>query len=226
MPFAIAATLMAAGVAWTIHLVVTPDPWAADSAMAIAIGTLVFSIAAMTALLIGRGRWTRYFAMGLLVAELLIAAVGDFDGWLIAAVALSGFALAGLGGPWLKGWLRERPAAGAPGYEPIVLAIGTFGLVPLVGVAAPSGLQPAHGMLGALGVLLSWGYLKGGPWALQSLRFGLPVAVVLAAVASPVGGAVLLIAIGAGLAYLAWTPAARLAVDPMPELPAPRRRRR
>jgi hypothetical protein len=221
----VAAAVLAAGFAWTAHLVVAPDPWASDSALAIAIGCLVFTIAAVAALLLGRGRWTRYFATGLLIAELLIALVADFNLWLVAAVTLSGLALAGLGGPWFKGWLRERPAAGAPGWEPIALTITAFALVPLVGVAAPDGLQPAHGVAGALGILLSWGFMKGGTWALYGLRFGLPPVVLLTAFASPVGGTVLLIAAAAGLAYLAWTPAARLAVDPMPELPAPRKRR-
>jgi hypothetical protein len=94
-----------------------------------------------------------------------------------------------------------------------------------VGLAAPDGLEPAHGVLGAVGVLLSWGYMKGGFWALLGLRFGLPVLVAVAAFFSPAGGAVLLLAAGVGLAYLAWTAPARLAVDPAPDLPAPRRSR-
>ncbi len=225
MPFVIAALVMAAGLAWTIHLVVAPAPWAEDSALAIAIGSLVFSIAAMTVLLLSRGRWTRYFAVGLLLAQLLIVTVADITGWLIAALVLSGAALAGLWGPWFKGWLRERPAAGSPGPEPIALVIGSFALVPLVGLSAPDGLQPAHGALGAVGILLSWGYMRASTWALYGLRFGIPVLAVFAALASPLWGAVLLLIAGTGLTYLAWTAAARLAVDPMPELPAPRRRR-
>ncbi len=225
MPFLIAATVMATGLAWTVHLVVAPDPWAPDSALAIAIGILVLSIVAMTALLLGRGRWTRYFAMGVVVAELLIAAVGEYEGWLVAGVALSGLSLAGLGGPWFKGWLREQPAAGSPGGQPIALAIGAFAVVPLVGLAAPDGLEAAHGVAGALGILLSWGYMKGRVWALLSLRFVMPVVMIVAAISSSIVGAIVLIAGGAALAYLAWSPEARLAVDPLPELPAPRRRR-
>ncbi|MCP3995122.1 MAG: hypothetical protein GY722_08665, partial [bacterium] len=162
MPFVIASTVMAAGLAWTIHLVVSPDPWAEDSALAIAIGALVYSIAAMAALLLSRGRWTRYFAAILLGLELLIVLVADIEGWLITAVVLSAIALAGLGSPWFKGWLRERPAAGAPGYKPMALVIASFGFVPLVGLASPSGLEPSHGVLGAVGILLAWGYMKGG----------------------------------------------------------------
>jgi hypothetical protein len=226
MPFAIAAAVMAAGLAWTIHLTVSPQPWAFDAALALAIGTLVFSIVAMAALLLSRGRWTRYFATGLLIAELLIASVGDFEPWQIVAVTLSGLALAGLWGPWLQGWLRQRPAAGAPGWIPIAIAVGSFALVPLVGLASPSGLEPAHGALGAVGILLSWGYLRSGVWALHGLRFGLPILIVVASLSSPLGGAILLIAVGAGLSYLAWTKPGRLAVDPLPDLPAPRRKPR
>lgn len=226
MPFVVAALVMGAGLAWTIHLVVSPEPWATDSALAIATGTLVLSIVAMTALLLGRGRWTRLFAAGVVVLELLIATVADFDGWLVAAVVLSGLSLAGLGGPWFKGWLRERPAAGAPGGGPIALAIGAFAVVPLVGFASPAGLEPAHGVAGALGILFSWGYMKGNAWALYGLRFLMPLAMVAAAISSPVGGSAVLIAAGAALTYLAWMQEARLAVDPAPELPAPRRRQK
>lgn len=225
MPFVIAVLIMASGLSWTIHLIVSPDPFAADSAMAVALGALIYSIAAMAGLLLGRGRWTRYFATALLVAELLIALVGEIEPWLVAGIAFGALALTGLYGPWLKGWLRQRPAAGAPGLEPILLAIGSFALVPLVGLASPAGLEPAHGALGAVGVLLSWGYMRGGTWALLSLRFGLPVLVAVAAMSSPLGGALLLLGSGVGLTYLAWTAAARLAVDPAPELPAPRKRR-
>jgi hypothetical protein len=225
MPFVVAVLVMAAGLTWTIHLIVSPEPWAADSATAIALGTLVFSIAAMTALLLSRGRWTRFFAIGLILTEMAIALVGEFERWLVASMVLSGLALLGLFGPWLKGWLRERPAAGSPGVESILLAIGSYAMVPLVGLAAPSGLEAAHGALGAVAVLLCWGYVRGGNWALLGLRFGLPLLVVLAAVSSPPGGATLLLAGGAAVTYLAWTPPARLAIDPAPELPAPRRRR-
>ena len=226
MPFLIAAMVAASGFTWTIHLIVAPAPWAEDAALAIAIGIVVLSIVAMTALLLGRGRWTRYFAGGLLLAELLIVVVADVDGWLIVATVLSGLTLAGLGGPWLRGWLRERPAAGAPGPRPLILAIGSFAVVPLVGLAAPDGLRPAHGVAGALGILLSWGYARGTVWALWGLRLGMPPVLVAAALSSPVGGVVLLLAAAAALTALAWSKEARLAVDPLRgQLPAPRPRK-
>ena len=227
LPYAIASVVLLTGFAWTIHLVVSPEPWEADAALAIAIGALVLSVAAMAALLLGRGRWTRYFAAGLVIAELLIVLVAEIEGWLIAATILSAASLIGLGGPWLKGWLRERPAAGAPAIQAVLLAIASFAVVPLVGVVSPGGLRPAHGVAGALGILLSWGYLKGGVWALWLLRLAMPVVLVAAAVASPIGGTVLLVAATGGILYLAWSSPARLAVDPLPaELPAPRMRRR
>ena len=226
MPYVIAGLVMGTGLSWTIHLIVAPEPWEVDSAFTIAIGTLVFSIVAMTGLLLGRGRWTRYFATGLIVVQLLIVLVADFEPWLFIALVGSALSLVGLAGPWLQGWLRERPTAGSPGLVPLGLAIGAFALVPLVGIAAPSGLEYAHGLLGAAGILASWGYLKGHTWALWLLRLGIPALALAAAIASPPGGAVILIVAGLGLAALAWREEARLAVDPMPShLPAPRRRR-
>jgi hypothetical protein len=226
MPFLISGLVMATGLAWAIHLVVAPEPWATDSALAIAIGTLVLSVIAMTALLLGRGRWTRYFAAGLVLSELLIATVAETGAWMIAATALCGLSLAGLGGPWLTGWLRQRPAAGAPGVYPIVLAIGSLTVVPLVGLAAPDGLKMPHGIAGALGVLFAWGYSRRGSWALWGLRIALPIALAAAAAASPFWGALVVLLAAAALAFVAWSKEARLAVDPLPVgLPAPRPRR-
>jgi hypothetical protein len=225
MPHVIAALVMATGLAWTIHLIVAPEPWAVDSAFAIALGTLVFSIVAMSGLLLSRGRWTRYFANGLIAAELLILLVADFEPWLLVAVVGSVLSLVGLNGPWLKGWLRERPAAGSPGVIPLGLAIGAFALVPLVGLASPSGLEYAHGILAAVGILSSWGYIKGYMWALWLLRIALPLLATVAATASPPGGFIIMVVVALGFAWSAWTEDARLAVDPLPAtLPAPRRR--
>ncbi len=225
MPYLIAALVMGTGLAWTIHLIVAPEPWAFDSAFTIAIGSLVFSIVAMTGLLLGRGRWTRFFAAGLIIAQLLIVLVADIEPWLLVAVAGSLLSLVGLAGPWLSGWLRERPAAGSPGVIPLGLAIGAFALVPLVGLAAPAGLEYAHGLLGAAGILASWGYLKGKVWALWLLRVGVPLLAVAAASASPPAGAVVMGIAGLALAWCAWKEEARLAVDPLPaNLPSPRRR--
>ncbi len=226
MPYVIGALVMATGLSWTIHLMVAPEPWAVDSAFTIAIGTLVFSIVAMSGLLLGRGRWTRYFATGLVAVQLLIVLVADFEPWLLIALACSVLSLVGLAGPWLQGWLRERPATGSPGAVPLVLAIGSFALVPLVGIAAPSGLEYAHGLVGAAGILASWGYLKGHSWALWLLRLGIPVLALAAAIASPPGGAIIMVIAGSTLTGLAWREEARLAVDPLPtNLPTPRRRR-
>jgi len=225
LPFFIPPLVAGSGFAWTVHLLVAPDPWAVDAGMAIAIGTLMFSLIAMAALLLSRGRWTRYFAAGVVTAELAIGIVAKIDAWAAVGIGLGGLALAGLGGPWLQGWLRERPAAGSPGYRPMTLAFGLLGLVPAVGLAAPAGLQPAHGVLGATGILLGWAYTRSRRWAIWSARFVIPVLIVGAAAASPTGGAVLLVVIGIGLTYLAWTREARLAVDPLPAvLPAPRKR--
>ena len=194
MPYAVAGAVMAAGVAWAIHLVVSPEPWAVDSALAIAIGILVLGIVAISGLLLGRGKWSRYFAAGLLGVQLLLVLVADVEAWMVAALVFTALALGGLAGPWLNGWLRV----------PISLAIGSFAVVPLVGVAAPDGLGYAHGIAGGLGILTSWGYVRSHLWALWSARIALPAALVVAAMSPPVGGALLLLAAAAAIATLAW----------------------
>jgi hypothetical protein len=227
IPFVIAALAAGTGMCWAVHLVVAPEPFAADSALALAIGTVMFTIIAVTALLLGRGRWARLFAMALICAELLIAVVSPLEPWSVAGIALSGLTLTGLGGPWLRGWLRQRPAAGAPGPVPMALALGAVLVVPLVGIAAPAGLRLLHGVAGAAGILFGWAYARAKPWALWALRIGFPPLLAAAAFSSPPGGAALLLLAAAGIGYLAWNRNARLAVDPLPTgLPSPRRPRR
>lgn len=227
IPFLIAALVAASGLSWTIRLAALPDPFAADSALAVAIGVLIFTAIAVAGLLLGRGRWTRPFAAGLLGTELLIAAVSPLDLWALITLILTGLGITGLLGPWLRGWLRQRQPANAPGAAPMALTLGSLLVVPLVGVAAPAGLHLAHGLAGATGILLGWAYGRGNTWSIWALRFILPVVLAAAAVFSPPAGAALLLAAAAGIGYVAWNRECRLAVDPLPaNLPTPRRPQR
>lgn len=227
IPFLIATLVAAAGLSWAAHLIAAPDPFAVDSAIAVAIGALLFTTIAVAGLLLGRGRWTRFFSIGLLATELLIAAVSPLDAWAVLAIGMTGLGLTGLMGPWLQGWLRQRPAAGAPSAAPMVLALGALFVVPLVGIAAPAGLGLLHGIAGAAGILLGWAYGRGQTWSVWALRLVLPPLLAAAAFFSPPTGAVVLLAAASGIGYLAWKRESRLAVDPLPaNLPAPRRSRR
>jgi hypothetical protein len=141
------------------------------------------------------------------------------------AVVFAAVALAGYLGPWLKGWVREQPAADGPGAKPTVLVLGSLGLVPLVAIASPAGLSVAHGVLASSALLLAWAYARANLWGLWGLRVVLPIVAVPAMLASPPAGAALIGLAVASLTWLAWSREARLAVQPLMErLPPPLRK--
>ncbi len=223
-PHAIAVLLVAGASLWALTVATNVDePLATDSAVLVSIGMLIFAVIAAVGLLIPRGRWARNLARGLLGSEVLLAAVSPLRGWAIAALIATGLGIVGVQGKWLGGWLRRLPSATGPGVRPILFMIGSLALVPVIGVASPSGVVLRQGLLGAAGIVIAWGYAKARPWALWSGRVLLAPLTIIAAAAAPVGGAALIVAVGIALTWLAWTKEVRLAVTPLLDtLPGPR----
>jgi hypothetical protein len=215
--------VVAAAIAWTLHLGAAPDPFAAASGLMLAAGLVVFSLVDATGLLLSRGRWSRRLGLALAAAGGGIF-VGT-DGSLVGGVAvlLSGAALLGLTGPWLDGWIRQRPAAEGPGPWPLGVVFGSLALLPAVGIAAPARLTAWHLLLGLSGIALAWGYGRAQLWGLWAIRLGLPLLALPAVLAGPLAGGLLLVALVAGIVVASWTRHARLAVVPLLDrLPGPR----
>lgn len=224
VPYIVAGALGLSTLAMAVHLGGAPEPFALSSAIVVAVGIVLFSVIAASGLLINRGRWSRVVSIVVAAAILVLAAVTEPGPWSILAVAASLVALFGLTGRWLSGWLRPRPSATGPGTKVVSLLLGTVALVPAVGIASPAGLETGHGILGAAGVLLAWGYSKAHQWALWGLRLVLPFVAIPAIVSSPPAGALLLAGQVGVLTGLAWTREARIAVSPVyDEPPGPRR---
>ncbi len=224
VPYIVAAALGAAGLATALHLAGAPDPFSASSALVLAVAIVLFTIIATSGLLINRGRWARVLSLCVVTGFLSVAAITALRPLSIVSVVLALLALFGLVGRWLDGWIRLRPSATGPGPRVAGLLLGTLALVPAVAVAAPSGLEAGHGVLGSAAVVLAWGYGKARTWALWGLRLALPLLAVPAMLAGPVAGSVLLGAHTGVLVALAWTAEARLAVTPVFDRPpGPRR---
>lgn len=210
---------------WSLAVATRPDdPFSTDAGVLVSIGLLAFSLIAAVGLLLPRGRWARNLARALLLGEALLAAAVPLAGWAVPALVATAVSVVGIQGKWLDGWLRRLPAAEGPGLKAMLFALGAIALVPVVGLAAPGGVEIRQGLLGAMGVLIAWGYSKAHVWALWAGRVVLPVVAVVAASASGFPGAIALLAAGFSLTYLAWTKDARLAISPlMDNLPGPRR---
>jgi hypothetical protein len=223
----VAGALGVAGAATAIHLGVGDDVFAPSSAVVIALGVVMFTLIAIVGLMLVRGRWARVLGVVVAVADLaLVATVGLATWGLVAAVAAL-LALGGLASRSIDRWLRQRPPADGPDGRAVALALGLLALAPAVGLAAPDGLAPAHGILGSAGILLGWAYSQAQPWAIWAIRLALPVIAVPAVLAEPWPGGLALAVMVAILVALAWTPQAYAASAPRPgPLPAPARRRR
>ncbi len=214
---------MLSALAWFIDLGTESGRFATESAIVLGIGLLMFAAVAAAGLVFTGGRWARRLGVLVAAGSLLLGAWRDPSGWGAAAIVAAAVALAGLLGPWLKGWVREQPAADGPGAKPTMLVLGTLGLVPLVAITSPAGLSLAHGVFAAAAIFLTWGYTRANLWALWGLRIVLPILAIPAMLTTPLAGAALLGVVVALLTWLAWSREARLAVEPLMErLPTPR----
>lgn len=223
MPSLVAALTAIAGAAAAAHLAVHPEPFSGPSAAVIAVGIVIYTVISVTGIALVRGRWARRLAIIVVVADLVVVAIGELDvlAWITLAAGLA--SLGGLVSRWLDGWFRLRPSATGPDPIAVVLLLGLGALAPAVGFASPAGLAAAHGVLGAAGFLLAWAYAKAQLWSLWAARLVLPIIALAAMVASPWPGAIALGAMTAALVRLAWSREALLAVQPiMPSLPGPR----
>jgi len=227
-PQAIAVFLVVAASLWAWAISSVPnEPFATDSAVLMSIGLLMFSLIAAVGLLLPRGRWARNLARAVLGAEVLLAMVVPMGGWALTALIATGLGILGIQGKWLDGWLRRLPAADGPGVKPILFILGSLALVPALGAASPDGVVFQQGMLGAAGIIVAWGYSKAKMWALWAGRFLFAPLTVLAAVAASLAGASLLVVLGFGLVWLAWSGEVRLTINPLLDsLPGPRQFRK
>lgn len=226
VPYLIAALLALSGFGWAVHLAIDPEPFAASSAAAIAVGLIIFTLIAVAGILLVRARWMRGVALAVIAVGFPVGIITGFDAWAFLAGGFSLAAVIGLVGPWLDVWLRRRPTPDGPGAKATLLVLGTLALIPLVGFAAPRGLETAHVVLAVAGGVLAWTYTRARRWALWGLRFLLPILVIWAGLSSPRPGALLLAFWGTMLVWLAWSrEAARAVAGPPPPLPAPRPRR-
>jgi len=223
--YVVSALLAASSLLASATLVYDPDPLVTGAAGLIAIGLLLYTLIAVAGILLARAPWARWLGVAVTTGALVVIAIAGFDSpWQIAALAVSLVAVAGLAGPWLGVWLRQRP-----GPEPLAVALPLTAVgAPLAaGLAAWSGLTIGAVVVVALGPLAAWGYARAFRWGLWFLRIVYPVVAAAAAIRLSTPGAILLAGHGIVVALLAWAPQASRAQRPTgTPLPEPRHRKR
>ena len=214
-PFTISAAIVAGSFALTAHLAIVPEPFASDSAALLATGVIMFALITAAGLLLSRGRWARRLGFAVVTGQLSLGLVVDLGAWEVITLGLNTLALAGLTGPWLRGWLRQRPAATGPGTRPVLLLLIGLALIPSVSIASPSGLHWQHWALAAVALLGALGYSRASGVALWVLRLAIVPVGALAAAASPPIGALYLAAHLTAVATMAWSNESLRAIRPL-----------
>lgn len=226
-PYVVCGLLAATALLSSAVLISDPDPFAPGAAALLAIGVVVYTVVAVAGVLLVRAPWARWLGLGATIGALVVTAVTGIDSaWSIAAIVVGLAAVAGLAGPWLTLWLRQRQGLG-PEPKAMALPLVALGAAPIAGVAAWSGVSPPVVFAAVLGVVAAWGYSSAWSWGLWALRVAYPIATIAAATQVDWRGAVLIIGHGAAVAVLAWSGEASRAQRPIgAALPAPRYRRR
>jgi hypothetical protein len=214
-PFVIASFLVIGPVLLAVHLGLDPDPLSSGSAALLAGGLLAYGVILATGLLLARGRWTTRAAAAFVGSQLALGVIVDTGPWMIVAMLVDLAAAIGLTGPWLAGWVRQRPAAVGPGPRVVGLLLGTVGLVPAVALAAPAGLRWQHLVLAGGGLAGVAAYSRSSIAALWTLRLGLIPLALPAILASPTWGGLYLSAHVVMLSVFAWSKEAALAATPL-----------
>ena len=226
-PSIIAGLLALSMLSFSLVLIDDPGPFAPGSALLIAIGSWSYALIAIAGMLLVRAPWARWLGLGTAAGTLVVVAAIGFDsGLAFLAIGTALIAIFGLAGPWLTGWLRQRPGTG-PEPAAVSLPLVAIGAPAVAGIAAWDGLAAAVVIAAIVGPVAAWAYGRSLITGLWTLRVVYPIAAGVAAMQLEPAGAALMIAHGASVAVLSWSRAAsRAQRSSGGPLPAPRSRKR
>jgi hypothetical protein len=225
-PTVVSALLATTTLLVTALLLTDPEPFAPGSAVLVTAGAWAYSLVAIAGVVLVFAPWARWLGLGTVIGELIVAALVGFGTALGVAVVVAGLAaVAGLSGPWLTIWIRQRRGTGP---EPLAVALPVVALgAPIVcGLVAWSGPSVAVVVAAVIGPIAAWAFARSMWSGLWALRLVYPIAAGIAAFGLSLVGAAALVAHGITVAVLAWSPAAARAQRPVGgPLPAPRYRK-
>ena len=199
-----------------------PAEFSLSSVALITVGFLMSTIVLVAGFLLVRAPWGRWGLAGAAAAAMLLASTSS--SWLVYVVyGLGAASIIGLGGPWVKFWVRQHPVPNA--VNPTAVALSSFAPVAplLIGLAAFDTSHWSHWLAASVGTGSSFMYSRGAPGALWLMRLAIPVTSAIAIWKSPMPPAVILVVAALAVSVLAWSPpAAKISSVPAPLLPPPR----
>ncbi|MDH3731494.1 MAG: hypothetical protein OES13_10310, partial [Acidimicrobiia bacterium] len=218
-PLLAALVAISTSLAWSILLIVDPQPFASGPAVMLAITTIVVTLIAVAGLLLARSQWAAWLLVAIAAAQMALAVATPIDrGWqavaILAALALVGLAAA-------AGRHSQRSSNSGPPSLAIVLLLSLIAFPALVAVSNANGIAALAVLGSGLMVLAAIIYSRGGIMALWTLRSVVPLGAILASSTTPFPAAALVLAAGIALSVLAWAPVIHSAAAPLAPLRSP-----
>lgn len=200
---------------WATVIATTDHPWPGAAAVLLSADLVLMSTIALVGIVLGRSRWARRLGVAVSVAGLVLGVFLEVGVLWALAVAASAAAVGAMTGPWLKGWVRERPAALGPPSVAVILELLLLAVPGVVGVAGVDGVRvvTVAVSISALGAALWYG--RTAPGAVAAVRVGFPAVAIVAGLVDRSPSGLVLAALGLMVAILAWTPGAHLAARPL-----------
>lgn len=222
----LSTTASAAVVAGLVAFTLDSGSYSPSSVGLISIGVLASTVVADVGFLLVRAPWGRW---GLVLVTTVSMVLGTFDsgvaGYLV--LALGGVSIVGLAGPWLRFWVRQRPAADAlPPVVVTLLAVAPIAPI-VIGIAAYDTASWMHWATAATIVVASFLYSRGLPGSIWLLRLLVPLGAAGSLLTMPWPTMALAAISTIAITLAAWLPEATSATSiPAPVLPAPYARRK
>ena len=210
------ATLLASALLWSA-VISTDDSYAASSGFVLSAALVLSVTVAVAAIVAGASKWGHRLAMGSAMSMIALGAIIPLAVPTVIAMVLAGLALIGLNASGIASLVRQRPPADGPPAKAVVLSVAMLTSPILWAVMSPDGLSAAA----LIATVVIWSalafYARAVPGALLVARYISPAALMVLAILDGTFTGALIGSTAVGLAALAWTVDARIAVNPLAE---------
>ena len=225
-PLFIVALLALANLLWSIQMLTDSAPWSGAAPGLFVAGTSLVVVVAIAGLLLARAQWAVHLTIALGATYAVSYVVfGTSAPFAVVALLLSGLAIVGSYGPWLRSWMRKRPSMLGPGPIPTTMMLTALAAPMVTGLLHPTDLAWVHVALPAVSLAGLWAYAQAHLWGLWVLRIGIPLAASISLLRSPGIIASTTVVYAAFLGGIAWRREPLSMVQPVLGPPSRRRRR-
>jgi len=215
-PIVVAASLTTASIVGALHLAFgDSDNFSGGATALVATGMIVLALVAVSGVLLARGRWAQPTAAVVAIGWIAIVAPTALDWVSGLALTAAAVALAGSIGPWLRRWVRHRPAAQGPPPAAVAALLLLLSVPVAVGVTVTDAVPWQAWALAAWSLTVTLALARAIPGALIAIRLLHAPACVIVGASMSVAGLILVGGLGVAAAAFAWRREVAVAVAPV-----------